>query len=141
MLFKDILKRFVFPSLLLFSQVAISQGKVITGKVTDSKDGTPLRGVTILASGTETGTETQADGTYQISVSPSVTTLVFSSVGYIPQEVSIQGRSQINVTMDIANSVMSEVVVIGYGTAKKKDLTGSVASVSAKDFNKGAVTT
>jgi iron complex outermembrane receptor protein len=138
---KNFLKRFVLPSLLLISQVAFSQGKVITGKVTDSKDGTPLGGVTVLAKGAKTGTQTNTDGTYQISVSSSVTALVFSSVGYITQEVPISGRSQIDISLVITNASLSEVVVIGYGTSKKKDLTGSVTSITARDFNKGAVTT
>lgn len=141
MLFKDIHKRLLLPLLLLFSQVAFSQGKVITGKVTDSKDGTPLRGVTVLAKGAETGTETAADGSYQISVNSSVTTLVFSFVGYIPQEETIKGKTQINVSLVLANASLSEVVVIGYGTSKKKDLTGSITSITAKDFDKGAITT
>jgi TonB-linked SusC/RagA family outer membrane protein len=136
-----ILRRIVLPAMLVISQTAFSQGKVITGKVTDSKDGTPLGGVTVLAKGAKTGTQTNSDGTYQISVSPSVTTLVFSFVGYTPQDVPIEGRTQINIAMVLTNASLSEVVVIGYGTTKKKDLTGSITSITAKDFDKGVVTT
>ncbi len=135
------LKRIALPAMLLISQIAFSQGKVITGKVTDSKDGTPLGGVTVLAKGAKTGTQTNPDGTYQISVSSSVTTLAFSFVGYTSQDVPIEGKTQINIALVITNSSLSEVIVIGYGTSRKKDLTGSVTSVNAKDFNKGVVTT
>ncbi|OQY95599.1 MAG: SusC/RagA family protein [Sphingobacteriales bacterium UTBCD1] len=136
-----ILKRIILPLLLLVYQVALSQDRVITGKVTDSKDGTPLHGVTILASGTTAGTETGGDGTYRITVSPSVTSLVFSFVGYTTLTVPIQGRTLINVSLSVASSSLAEVVIIGYGTTTKKDLTGSITSVTAKDFDKGIVTT
>lgn len=138
---KDILKRFVLPSLLLISQVAFSQGKVITGKVTDSKDGSPLGGVSVIGKGSTTGTQTAPDGTFHISVASSVTSLLFSSVGYATQEVSIAGKTDVSVSLVLVNSSLSEVVVIGYGTARKKDLTGSVATVSAKDFQTGVITT
>ncbi|HVT86649.1 MAG TPA: SusC/RagA family TonB-linked outer membrane protein [Chitinophagaceae bacterium] len=138
---KDILKRFVLPSLLLISQVAFSQGKVITGKVTDSKDGSPLGGVSVIGKGSTTGTQTAPDGTFHITVSSSVTSLLFSSVGYATQEVSIAGKTDVSVSLVLVNSSLSEVVVIGYGTSRKKDLTGSVATVSAKDFQTGVITT
>ena len=138
---KDILKRFVLPSLLLVAQVAFSQGKVITGKVTDSKDGSPLGGVSVIGKGSTTGTQTAPDGTFHISVASSVTSLLFSSVGYVTQEVSIVGKTDVSVSLVLVNSSLSEVVVIGYGTARKKDLTGSVATVSAKDFQTGVITT
>ncbi|MBS1919390.1 MAG: TonB-dependent receptor [Bacteroidetes bacterium] len=138
---KKVFKHFVMPSLLLFSQVAFSQGRVITGKVTDSRNGNPLTGASVLAKGTSSGTLTNSDGSYQITVSSSVATLVFSSVGYVPQEIRIDGRTQINVSMALSNSSLTEVVVIGYGTTTKKDLTGSVSTIKARDFNKGVITT
>jgi len=136
-----ILKRIILPSLLFTALTASSQDRVITGKVTDSKDGSPLRGVTVLAEGSSTGTETAVDGSYRITVSPSVTKLAFSFVGYVPQEESINGRTQINVSLTLASTSLAEVVIIGYGTTTKKDLTGSITSVTAKDFNRGTATT
>ena len=136
-----LLKAILFPCLLLFSIVAYSQEKVITGKVTDPKDGSPMPGVSVTAKGSSGGTQTKADGTYSISVSPSTTVLVFSFVGYEPQEISITGRSSADVQLAVGNSTLGEVVVTGYGTARKKDLTGSITLITSKDFQKGPQTT
>lgn len=122
-------------------QVAAAQDKTITGKVTDSKDGSPVVGASVQPKGTRTGTSTRADGSFSINVGPNVTILVISSVGYETQEVSIDGRSSIEVSFVATfGSSLNEVVVTGYGTARKKDLTGAVTSVKAKDFNKGVNT-
>lgn len=138
---KEIFKQIALPSLLLFSQVVFSQGRVITGKVTDSKDGTPLTGVSVIAKGTDAGTTTTMDGSFSLAVGPAVTILEFSSVGFATQEVSIAGKTVVSVSLEQLNSTLSEVVVIGYGTSKKKDLTGSVTTINARDFDKGAITT
>jgi iron complex outermembrane receptor protein len=135
-----LLKVIVFPCLLFFSIDAFSQEKVITGKVTDPKDGSGLPGVTVTAKGTTNATQTKTDGTYKLSVNSKTTILVFSFVGYASQEVSIGGRSSIDVQLVVTNSTLGEVVVTGYGTARKKDLTGSVALVTTKDFQKGPQT-
>ncbi len=124
----------------VFTLVSQAQTKTVSGKVTDSKDGSPMVGVSVVAKGTSTGTQTGADGTYRLTVPASATTLVFSSVGYTDQEVSISSSNTANVSLTASNDQLGEVVVVGYGTARKKDLTGSVASVQAKDFNKGIVT-
>ena len=138
---RSLMRTFVFSLVLLVAQFSFAQNRVISGKVTDSKDGSALPGVTVAAKGTTTGTQTGSDGTFNLSVSSSVTTLVFSSVGYASQEVNIEGKSTVEVSMTVSSASLGEVVVIGYGTARKKDLTGSVANVTAKDFNKGAITT
>jgi TonB-linked SusC/RagA family outer membrane protein len=117
-----------------------AQNKTITGKVTDSKDGSPLQGVSVIPKGSKTGTVTGADGTFRISIRNNITTIVFSSVGFTSQQVSITG-SDVSVSLVASNSSLSEVVVIGYGTARKKDLTGAIAVVSEKDFQKGLITT
>ena len=135
-----LLKAIVFPCLLFFSLTAFSQEKTITGKVTDPKDGSPLAGVSVTAKGSATGTQTNADGTYRISVSSSTTALIFSFVGHEPQEVSIDGRSSIDIQLAASTSTLGEVVVTGYGTARKKDLTGSITTLTAKDFQKGPQT-
>jgi TonB-dependent starch-binding outer membrane protein SusC len=118
----------------------LAQEKVVTGKVTDSKDGTGVANVTVTAKGSRTGTQTGLDGTYRISVSSSVTTLVFSAIGYATQEVVISGATA-DVSFVATSANLNEVVVVGYGTQRKKDLTGSITAVTAKDFVRGPITT
>lgn len=136
---RNFFSKIVLLFLLLVSQIAFSQ-KVITGRVTDSS-GNGVAAVTVTAKGTRTAVITNSDGAYSITISPSVTALVFSSVGYATQEVSIAGKTTVNVGLVITNASLSEVVVIGYGTTRKKDLTGSIANVTAKDFQTGVMTT
>jgi iron complex outermembrane receptor protein len=136
-----LLKAIVFPCLLFISITAFTQEKVITGKVTDSKDGSAMPGVSVTAKGSSTGTSTGTDGTFRLSVASSTTTLVISSVGFATQEVSIGGKSSIDVQLVVSNSTLGEVIVsTGYGTSKKKDLTGSIALITSKDFQKGPQT-
>jgi TonB-dependent starch-binding outer membrane protein SusC len=119
-------------------QLVAAQDKTITGKVTDSKDGSPVAGASVQAKGSKTGTTTRADGTFSLSVGSDVSSLVFSSVGYETQEVSVAGKTSVEVSFaPSAAANLNEVVVTGYGTARRKDLTGSISSVKAKDFNKG----
>ncbi|WP_159518012.1 SusC/RagA family TonB-linked outer membrane protein [Sunxiuqinia indica] len=106
------------------------QQKTITGKVTDSND-LPLPGVTVVIKGSTVGTITDLDGEYQISEVPTNSTLVFSFVGLKTQEIQVEGRSAIDVTMVEDAIGLDEVVAIGYGTVRKRDLTGSVVSVGA----------
>lgn len=121
-------------------QLSFAQDRTVSGKVTDSKDGSPVSGASVQAKGTRSGTSTKADGTFSLSVSSTVTTLVISSVGYDRMEVAITGSSvDVSLTPSAATS-LNEVVVTGYGTSKKKDLTGSVGSIKEKDFNKGVFT-
>src|SRR6266536_6031376 len=115
---KNLLRKIVLPALILISQITYSQGKVVTGKVTDSKDGAGVSGVTVVAKGARTGTQTGSDGMYQITVGPSVTILIFSSVGYATREISLDGKSTIDVVLEVTNTTLTEVVTIGYGTAK-----------------------
>src|SRR4030095_5600875 len=137
-----LLKAIVLPCFLLLALTGFSQEKTITGKVTDSIDGSGLPGVSVTAKGSSTGTQTGTDGTFRLTVRSSVTVLVFSSVGYGTQEVSIDGRSAIDISLAVSNATLGEVIVsTGYGTARKKDLTGSITQISAKDFQKGPQTT
>ncbi len=126
--------------LLMLSSVTWAQDKVITGKVSDSKDGTPLAGASVLVKGTKIGTKTDADGTFRLTVPSNARTLVISSVGFSQFEVAITG-STVDVNLNASNSSLNEIVVVGYGTTRKKDLTGAVASISSKDFVKGAIQT
>lgn len=126
---------------LLFSYILIfGQEKTVTGKVTDLKDGTPVVGASVQPKGSTTGTSTSNDGTFRVTVPPGINTLVITSAEFETQEVDISDKTSVNVTLAGKAGGLSEVVVIGYGTARKKDLTGSVASVQAKDFNKGNYT-
>jgi TonB-linked SusC/RagA family outer membrane protein len=106
--------------------------QTISGKVTDGESGEALPGVNVLAKGTTIGTVTDVDGNYRLSVNDNVTALVFSSIGYLTEEIPINGQSMINITMMPDIQSLSEVVVVGYGTQKREDLTGAVSSVGAE---------
>ena len=124
--------------LLLGNQAALAQGRTVTGKVTDPT-GAVLPGVSIQVKGTQRGTNTNADGVYTIADVPADGTLVLSFIGYTTQEVAVGNRSTVNVQLADDTKALQEVVVVGYGTQKVKDATGSVASLGTKDFNKGVI--
>ena len=113
------LKAFVLCAMFFLPHVAFSQNKVISGKVVDSKDGSPLQGVTVNARNSTTTTVTATDGTFRLSIPATAKSLVFSYVGFGLQEVSIQGTTTANVSMVSNNTSLGEVVVVGYGTQKK----------------------
>lgn len=113
--------------------------KIIIGSVTDEK-GEPLPGVSILVKGSQKGTSTDYDGNYQIEMQPGDDILVVSYVGYITQEISIGNTTQLNITLQPDIKSLEEVVVIGYGSVSKKDLTGAVGSVNASKINQVPVT-
>ncbi len=139
---KNLLKAaLLLSTLLFFTNLLYAQDRLITGRVTDSKDGTGIAGVSVIPKGAKGGTQTSADGSYRITVGSSVTTLVFSSAGFTTREVGITGRPAVDVALEVNNTSLGEVVVIGYGTARKKDLTGAISTVTSKDFQKGAITT
>ncbi|WP_340155788.1 TonB-dependent receptor [uncultured Winogradskyella sp.] len=109
-----------------------------TGTVTDKANAMPLPGVNVIIKGTARGTSTDFDGKYSLEVSQGEV-LVFSYVGYTTQEIVFNGQSPINVAIEEDASQLDEVVLIGYGSVKKEDATGSVDVVSSKDFNQGAI--
>ena len=117
----------------------IIQGRTITGKVTSEDDPGGLPGVNVLLKGSSTGSVTDIEGNYTLEVPGDNSVLVFSSVGYLQQEVTVGNQSVINLTLSIDITALEEIVVIGYGTQQKKDITGAVASVKSEDFNKGIV--
>jgi len=128
------------PLFLLFSLVSSAQDKVVSGRVTDSS-GRGIAGVSVSVKGLAArGTTTSVNGDYSLSVPANATTLVFSSVGYGTQELPI-GNSSVNASLLATAGSLNEIVVVGYGTARKRDLTGSVTTVTAKDFNRGVITT
>lgn len=105
---------------------------VIRGKVT-GEGGAPLAGASIQEKGTTTGTSTNNEGNFSLNVSNANATLVISSVGYEQQEIVLNGRTEINVSLVTSTKVIDQVVVIGYGTASKRDLTGSIVKISGKE--------
>ena len=121
-----------------FAFVANAQNTV-TGHVTDAKDGSGIAGVTVSVKGTKIGTQTSPDGSFTITAPANSRTLVFTAIGFASREVSIAGQSSVNIAMQAAASTLSDVVVIGYGTVKKKDVTGSIGQVTSKDFQKGNI--
>lgn len=114
----------------------IIQGITITGKVTSKENESGLPGVNVLVKGTSQGTVTDIEGNFKLDVPDETTVLVFSSVGFTTQEVTIGARTVINVVMAPDLKALEEIVVIGYGTQKKSDLTGSVSSVSSDEITK-----
>ena len=141
MYMRRLLYAICLPVLVLISLSSSAQDKVISGRVLDTA-GRGIPGVSVSVKGqTARGTTTADGGTYSLSVPSSATTLVFSSVGYGTREVSIAGRGASEVTLQPTAGNLSEVVVIGYGSVRKRDLTGSVATVTSKDFQKGNITT
>lgn len=108
--------------------------RTVKGKVTDKEKGEGLPGVNVVVKGTSTGTTTDGTGSYTLSVPESGAVLVFSFVGYVSQEMAVGNRSVLDIAIESDTKALSEVVVIGYGTAKKSDLTGSVGSVKEEQL-------
>lgn len=117
---------------------ALAQNSV-SGNVTDSKNGSAVSNVTVTVKGTRTSVQTGPDGSFSIKAASNAT-LVFSSVGYATQEAAVSGRSSISISLVQSDQRLDEIVVVAYGTRKKTDLTGAVTSISAKDFQKGNIT-
>jgi TonB-dependent starch-binding outer membrane protein SusC len=116
---------------------AFAKAQTVTGTVTDSK-GDPVSGISVTVKGTTKGTSTDAKGTFTLNGVADGATLVFTGSGYESQSVKVAGgKASIVITASVSN--LNEVVVIGYGSVRKKDLTGSVVSVQAKNFNKGPI--
>jgi iron complex outermembrane receptor protein len=118
-----------------------AQERTVTGKITDSKDGSPIVGASITPKGSTGGTTTATDGSFSIKITSAVKTLVISYVGYASQEINISGNAPLTISLVSTQANLNEVVVVGYGSARKKDLTGAIATVSSKDFVKGALQT
>ncbi len=124
----------------LITQFAFSQNRTITGKVTDDK-GNALAGVSVSVKGSKTGTTTDANGLFSLPVKSTAKVLVLSSVGFSDQEFDVTATNSVTASMVPQSTSLGDVVVTGYGTARKKDLTGAVEQITAKDFNGGVVST
>ncbi len=136
--------RILVLGILLFSwsvqSIAQSSARRISGTVTSSDDMQPIPGVTILLKGSSVGATTDLDGSYEIEVPNGEGTLVFSFIGFATQEIEVGNTSVIDVELSYDLQDLGEVVVVGYGTVKKSDLTGSVVSVRDKDLTAIPVT-
>ncbi|GAB3925665.1 SusC/RagA family TonB-linked outer membrane protein [Larkinella terrae] len=111
-------------------------GLVITGVVTSQSDGNALPGVTVVVKGTTNGTVSDANGKYTLSVADRSSTLVFSYIGFVSREITIGGKTAIDVTLAADTKSLDEVVVVGYGTQKRADIVGSIAKISSADLTK-----
>ncbi|GEO08409.1 SusC/RagA family TonB-linked outer membrane protein [Segetibacter aerophilus] len=125
--------------LVCVSVFSFGQSRTVTGQVTDSKDNSPLVDATVSVVGKSVSTKTKADGSFSINVPSGSNQLRITYIGFQDQTVSITG-SNVTISMAASTENLTDVVVVGYGTARRKDLTGSVASVKEKDFNKGVFT-
>lgn len=119
--------------LILGSRLTQAQDATVTGRVVNAEDNLPMPGVSVVLKGSTTGTTTNAEGTYRLTV-PSSATLVFSFVGFLPQEVPLQGRSSLNIAMNPDVRSLQEVVVVAYGQQTRRALTGAVSSVNAEQI-------
>ncbi|RIV17612.1 SusC/RagA family TonB-linked outer membrane protein [Fibrisoma montanum] len=111
---------------------AVPADQTISGRVTDGSTGNGLPGVSIVVKGTGRGTTTDSEGAYRLSVPDGNATLIFSFIGYLTQEVAVGNRSTVDVTLAVDDKTLSEVVVVGYGTQNRRELTGAIASLETR---------
>lgn len=139
MQFKRLLSISLFLAVCFLFNPVWAQTKTIAGKVTDQNDGSTLIGVSVRVKGTKGGTVTGVDGTFRLSVPNDATSLEISYIGYQTVSVDITGKTTVNVSLKNDQTSLGEVVVVGYGTQKLRDATGSVSSLGEKEFNKGVI--
>ncbi len=120
--------------LLLLSVWCFAQTRTVTGKVTDPQSNQPLAGVTVTVKGTQVATQTDGEGLYSIQVPAGSSVLSFSFVGHVTRDLTIPASNSLNVTLVPDDQTLDDVVVVGYGTARRSDLTGAVSSVRAAEL-------
>src|SRR5690606_1890625 len=113
-----------------------AQDRQVSGRVTSQDDGSPVPGVNVVVEGTTRGTTTDVDGNYTIQLGPNENTLVFSFVGFQPTVVQVDGRTVIDVVLQSDITALDEVVVVGYGTQRERDLTSAITTISTEDIVK-----
>lgn len=121
--------------LAMYTGQLLAQARLVTGKVTDTKDGTPLAGVSVFIKGTNQGTSTAADGSFKINIPGSNVTLSFTYVGYLTKQVAVGNATNLEVSLEVDPKKISEVVVVAYGVQKKREVTGAITSVKATDIS------
>src|SRR5690606_29924416 len=126
------------PAATSLTKAKAVQEVTISGTVRDGADNLPLPGVSILAKGTTIGTVTDIDGNYTLEVPEDVQSLVFSFIGYLSQEVPIEGRIMIDIVMEPDIQSLSEVIVVGYGEKEKGELTGSIANIDGRSIEQAS---
>lgn len=117
----------------------MAQQRRVTGKVTNSKDNSPVANASVVVVGEKRGVRTDVDGNFSINVGPTAKELQVSYVGAITQTIDITNESNVTVSLVNSSEALTDVVIVGYGSVRKKDLTGAVSNISAKDFNKGQI--
>jgi iron complex outermembrane receptor protein len=135
---RKLLYTICLPMLLLSSLVVQAQERTVSGRVLDAT-GKGILGVTVSLKGQPKATTTSEDGSFSITVPANVTTLVFTSVGYTSQEAPITGNTM-TVSLQGSSTNLNEVVVVGYGSQRRRDVTGSVTKIGEEDLNQGAIT-
>ncbi len=136
------MRKFRIFTILLFlvaPYISFGQSRYITGTVTDKKDGSPLFQATVSVVGTSVSTSTAADGTFRLNVPSGSNQLRVSYVGFADQTIALTSSNVVSISLEGATQALNEVIVIGYGSARRRDVTGSVASIKAKDFNQGTI--
>ncbi|ASZ09765.1 TonB-dependent receptor [Chitinophaga sp. MD30] len=128
--------RWILLYLLTQLTVANAQSIVVKGKVTAAKEGIPLTGVTVAVKGGKTGTQTDGQGQFQLNVTDRNAVLLFTYIGFIAKEEALNGRASVIITLEEDNRKLDEVVVVGYGQQKRKDVTGAVSSINSADLLK-----
>ncbi len=131
--------KILIASIFIIHHTTFAQSQLAKGKVTSPSDQSALPGINVLVKNATIGTTTNVDGQYELQV-PANAILVFSGIGYLTQEVPVKNRSEINIQLQDDTRQLNELVVVGYGSQKKRDITGSVSSLDSKEFNKGVQT-
>ena len=124
----------LLPVLLLCSSYLFSQDRAITGKITDAVEGTGLQGASVTIKGTSLGTRTNEEGVFRINVPASARVLVISSVGFGSREIDITSLTSVNLTLNPTNKALNEVIVVGYGTQRRREVTGAISKVSGEQL-------
>lgn len=120
---------------MLISTLGFAQEKTVTGTVVSNTDGIGIPGVNVVEKGTSNGVATDFDGNYSLNVSDDSSILIFSYLGFVTKEITVSGQTAVNVTLDEDVNALEEVVVVGYGSQKKSDITGAVSSVKSEELN------
>ncbi|MEP6747720.1 MAG: SusC/RagA family TonB-linked outer membrane protein [Bacteroidota bacterium] len=141
---KKYFKALALDALLLLCLLpfASAQNKTVTGKVTDSRDGLALRGASITVKKFSTGTETDSNGNFSLTMPLAVKTVMISATGFSSREISVAGNNNTNIqaVLNFSYAMLNEVVLVGYGVSQRKDITGAITHAVPKEFNSGVIT-